>query len=315
MPVALAIGVVGLACAAAAAREAAGPHGATVPADIPRGGLYIPSEWLATVVAAVVLAILWLGDVIRPGSPERHSARDVSGHPAPIWLFAGIVVYFAAQLGSGLLYQVLHLIGLLPSREIARAAVVALGAYTVAGLTGMLMVHLLSPQGQNAGLRFRFVDVFVGIGWMLLVVPLLHAVSTIGAWVYLLVAGEAPPRIAHSALEQILENLGTPWAWIVMLGAVVGAPVYEELVYRVFLQSALLRAFKFRWAAVLLTAFIFAVSHRMGDQVPWHAIPTLFVLGTLMGLAYERTGRLAVPIAMHAAFNLGNIILAMYLPR
>ena len=43
-----------------------------------------------------------------------------------------------------------------------------------------------------------------------------------------------------------------------------------------------------------------------------HAIVPLLALGLYIGLVYERTGRLGVPIAMHAAFNAGNIAMAFW---
>ena len=42
----------------------------------------------------------------------------------------------------------------------------------------------------------------------------------------------------------------------------------------------------------------------------WRRRP-LFALGAGMGLAYERTRRLGVPIVMHMGFNAANIALAM----
>jgi len=41
-----------------------------------------------------------------------------------------------------------------------------------------------------------------------------------------------------------------------------------------------------------------------------HALIGLFVFGLGLGWAYERTGRLWAPIAMHALFNAGNLMLA-----
>ncbi|MFQ5494698.1 MAG: type II CAAX prenyl endopeptidase Rce1 family protein [Phycisphaerae bacterium] len=38
------------------------------------------------------------------------------------------------------------------------------------------------------------------------------------------------------------------------------------------------------------------------------------VLAVLLGFAYERTGRLTVPIAIHAAFNLKTLIWASLSP-
>jgi membrane protease YdiL (CAAX protease family) len=55
---------------------------------------------------------------------------------------------------------------------------------------------------------------------------------------------------------------------------------------------------------------VFAVAHRTAG-VPWYAIVTLFVLSVCLGAAFERWRSIGVPIAMHMAFNAGNVVLAM----
>jgi membrane protease YdiL (CAAX protease family) len=41
-----------------------------------------------------------------------------------------------------------------------------------------------------------------------------------------------------------------------------------------------------------------------------HALPALFVFSLALGWAYEKSGRLAAPMLMHALFNIGNLVLA-----
>jgi membrane protease YdiL (CAAX protease family) len=50
-------------------------------------------------------------------------------------------------------------------------------------------------------------------------------------------------------------------------------------------------------AAALMTAMLFAGVHQ-----PW-TWPPIFVLAVCLGIAYERTGNLWVPVVMHASFN------------
>jgi hypothetical protein len=59
-----------------------------------------------------------------------------------------------------------------------------------------------------------------------------------------------------------------------------------------------------RWAAVLVTAAVFAGVHR----VPAF-FPPLFVLAVGLGYAYERTGNLWVSMTTHALFNSLQIVL------
>ncbi len=85
--------------------------------------------------------------------------------------------------------------------------------------------------------------------------------------------------------------------------AVCVAPVVEELVFR----AGLYRFFKSRMAgrtAIVLASTLFALAH-----LNVLVFPTLFLFGAALCLAYEATGSLRVPIALHALFNLNSIVL------
>jgi membrane protease YdiL (CAAX protease family) len=61
-----------------------------------------------------------------------------------------------------------------------------------------------------------------------------------------------------------------------------------------------------RWLALLLPSVLFAGLHaNLASFVP------LALLGVVFSLAYERTGRIAVPIIAHALFNLNTIVLIL----
>ena len=81
------------------------------------------------------------------------------------------------------------------------------------------------------------------------------------------------------------------------LVAVVLAPLTEEVLFRGLLFTALKARFG-RSAAFVVSSGIFALVHF---HVP--TFPALFVLGLVLALVYERTGTLAAPMALHAAFN------------
>ena len=87
--------------------------------------------------------------------------------------------------------------------------------------------------------------------------------------------------------------------------ALVVAPVSEELVFRAGLFR-FLRSRAPRWVAFTVSAGLFALLH--GN---WVSSLPLFVLGLLFAAAYERTGRLAVPMLAHAFFNLNTLLLVL----
>jgi membrane protease YdiL (CAAX protease family) len=87
--------------------------------------------------------------------------------------------------------------------------------------------------------------------------------------------------------------------------ALVVAPISEELVFRAGLFR-FLRSRAPRWVAFTVSAGLFAMLH--GN---WISSLPLFVLGLVFAAAYERTGRVAVPMLAHAFFNLNTLLLVL----
>ncbi len=109
----------------------------------------------------------------------------------------------------------------------------------------------------------------------------------------------------HSTLVALHEQ-GRPGLLTVALwcSAVVIAPLAEECFFRGILQTFLVRFFRHRGRAILLSATLFAAVHA---SVP-HTVPALLLLGVLLGYLYERTGSLTGPILVHALFNLKTLL-------
>jgi uncharacterized protein len=83
-----------------------------------------------------------------------------------------------------------------------------------------------------------------------------------------------------------------------MLQGVFLFPVIEELFFRGFLLT-FLKNYTSTWLAIVLSAGVFAIAHlNLGAVLP------LWFLGVVLGVAYEHTGCLIVPISIHACFNL-----------
>ncbi len=120
---------------------------------------------------------------------------------------------------------------------------------------------------------------------------------------------DAPDGPAHDTLRQLVDAPQHDlWWWIVTLLVTVAAPTLEEIIHRGFFQTALIRATGKPWLGIALASALFTLVHAAA--VPFYAMPALFVFSLALGWAFERTGRLAVPIVMHAAFNALNIAAA-----
>ena len=87
--------------------------------------------------------------------------------------------------------------------------------------------------------------------------------------------------------------------WCVVLSAVIGAPLFEELLFRGYLQTALRRLTGGPWIAIILTAALFGLAHLSA----WMFAP-LFLLAIGLGYVYERTANLYATMLIHASFNL-----------
>ena len=90
--------------------------------------------------------------------------------------------------------------------------------------------------------------------------------------------------------------------------AVVLAPIMEEMIFRGALFGYC-RIRMPRWLAVLLPSLVFAAIHMdKATGLPnARSFMPLFALAIILSIAYERTGRIAVPIVAHALLNLSTI--------
>ncbi len=85
------------------------------------------------------------------------------------------------------------------------------------------------------------------------------------------------------------------------------APVVEELFFRTMIQRRLLTRRRGRWkwwevsAANAVTAVLFSAAH-LAYGGPTQAI-LVAAPGLLLGVGYEKTGRVIVCMALHAAMN------------
>ncbi|MCC6675945.1 MAG: CPBP family intramembrane metalloprotease [Phycisphaerales bacterium] len=218
----------------------------------------------------------------------------------------------AAQLGAALGMAALGGPGAAPAagvEAVRRAAITHAASYAAALAAAGFMIHAL--RGAAEGLVIRARAIPMGLLAFALAYPIIHTVTGVSVLVATRIRGEPLSPVAHESLRQIIDHRDSVWAWGMAAGAVVGAPIIEEIMYRVFLQTALLGLWRRAWPAVITTAVLFAAVHIGVAET--HALPVLLVLGLAIGVAYERTRSPVVPIVMHAAFNLLNVALALLL--
>ncbi len=96
------------------------------------------------------------------------------------------------------------------------------------------------------------------------------------------------------------------WSPVVLiLLAVVAAPILEELLFRGFMCRTML-GFWSKRNAVLGSALIFAVVH------PGPSFPPVFLLGLAAAILYLRSRSVVPGMILHALYNLGIVWFALW---
>ena len=152
-------------------------------------------------------------------------------------------------------------------------------------------------------LGFRNFDpASLGLGCGLLI--LAYSVILLHNWILTLLN----VRTQGELISELLQALDSP-VWLIV-GAVVVAPVVEEMFFRGFLFAGFRQRYGCR-SGLLLSSAIFAVAH--GD--PASLIP-IFILGCLLGFVFHRSGSIWPGVILHFlvnAFGLCATLLALQL--
>lgn len=174
----------------------------------------------------------------------------------------------------------------------------------LAGLTMLVMVWRIRPAAW-LGLRWP--------QWRRALV--IGPVSVVGMWALSasLYASGYFKFLDSLGIEQLqdsvklLQETSDPLVLGLMaVAAVIVAPVCEEIMFRGYLYPAAKR-FAGPWVAGLGSALIFAAAH--GSLAP---LVPLFIFGCLLVVAYEVTGSLWAPVAIHFCFNGATVLIQLF---
>lgn len=100
----------------------------------------------------------------------------------------------------------------------------------------------------------------------------------------------------------VRSHTGSGFPWFEVAVVFVPAVLHEELLFRGYAFQKLLRWN--RHFALAFMAIVFAALHLGNVAVTTLGLLNIFLGGLLLGLAYERYGRLWFPIGVHLAWNL-----------
>ena len=270
------------------------------------------SDRIATVATSVELALIFVGLVLLWRLVLSPAARAGLRSPLlPRWeievtlffrfLLLIICGSFAAGLAAQLLLKIFPLVGdaAITVKNVAAQAGLLLGV-------AAFRYGVERPQPSDAPKLGAGGTALTGAAIFLMSLPLVTVAGLV--WQFALKLCGLP--VEKQDLITMFSNAESPLILATMIVlAVVGAPIAEELIFRAGLFRYV-RGRLPRWAALVLPAFFFAALH-----VNWKTLDglasllPLATLAVVFSLAYERTGRIGPSIVAHALFNLHTVVL------
>ena len=233
-----------------------------------------------------------------------HPATNATRFTVGVAVFAWLLAYVAALPLQGILISITGHGGEKSDSWPISLTVLSVLCLWIPFVVALLVVSRRWGQGRfgtDFKVRLGWIDMAglpIGIASQLLLVPLIY-------WPLQRIW---PDAFSSDEIEQRAREL---WdkahgGWIVVLVLVValGAPIIEELVYRGLILQALQSRLN-DWVALIISAAWFALIHLQPVE-----LPGLFAFALVLGICFQRTGRLGMAVMAHIGFNAAGLLLA-----
>jgi len=252
-------------------------------------------------VLAVGICTLPVWIFRRIARPDKFALRRSPGRANSVGP-ADIILALVAYMGPPLL--VLSIAGGRPDYRLSLPAAVA--GQLACGVAVILIAARAFRHGLRRGLGLSLrrwkSDTVRGLVGYLTIIPISYGLY----WAVGAIWPRGPQDVPY--LLTLLGEVPFGWKVLILISAVVLAPIVEELFFRGLLQSMFRRQLSSPWLAILVTSAIFAGIHTGQPK----NIPALAALGIALGYNYERCGRLYPSMLLHALFNAVNIAVFLY---
>jgi len=253
------------------------------------------ADGIFSVLAAVIPALLLVAGVyIYVALVRQISARIEEPSVTPVrqfaWPEATLATFIALVFLSGLAASASHEVRAIETRDLWANALFSIGLLLFIAAFLRLRRFDLNSLGGFSKIGFGRAATTGGI-------------LLLAAYPLILLAEVVTQKLARGNLEkQAIVELFTASSTLeqrvlIILLAVVVAPLAEEFFFRFFLYGVV-RRYLGRAVGVIVSALLFAAVHA---HLPSFA--PLFVLGVCFAIAYEWSGSLLVSMTMHALFN------------
>lgn len=138
----------------------------------------------------------------------------------------------------------------------------------------------------------------IGAGLVLAAFPLIIAAS---ALTLLLIKDPGEEQELVTLFREVASKADFSVMGKIFVAGVCVAPIAEEFLFRGYFYGVL-KKYCGGITSGLLTAALFAAIHTN-----LASFPSLFILALCLTIAYESTGNILVPVAMHSLFNLSQL--------
>jgi membrane protease YdiL (CAAX protease family) len=186
------------------------------------------------------------------------------------------------------------------------------GSAALLGAAGFMaaLLYVTRPRDRAAA-RWPWISrAGAVLGTTLALLPITTAQQRMGEVVWhWLRPSDAPPM--HEVLRALHESAWGHWGVVqLVVGAVVVAPMVEELFFRGVVLNALCLHLRRAWVAVVTSAVAFGCVHAQPQDI----LP-LVTMGVVLGYLRLRVGSVWVCVAVHALFNARMIVFALAAPE
>lgn len=269
----------------------------------------------------VALGVAAAAVLVARGYARRDVFDDVRPRVTGLTLIDLVIGLFIMLVGMVAIGPILQMMGYpvseegfgdLTARQQATLPLISQGVTQLPVVLFVLARAMRFEHGlREFGLTWSNADRDILAGALALPAAVLIVLAVNGLFVVImLLAGQDPPDVAHELLAKLRDSDDDLARGLMIVSAVLIAPVLEELLFRGLVQSALIEVWgeTNRWGVILMASAIFAGVHV--TVVPLYVMPGLFALGVILGWLYERRRSLWPCIVLHMGFNAVNVMLA-----
>ncbi len=235
---------------------------------------------------------------------RAHPATNATRFTVGVAVMAWLLAYAAALPLQGVLIAATGHSGEKSDQWPFSMTVLSIFCLWIPFVVALMAVSRRWGQGRFVNdykVRARWVDLAglpLGVACQLILVPTIY-------WPLQQIWSEV---FSSDEIEQRAQDLWDKanggWVIVLIIVVALGAPLIEELVYRGLILQALQSRLN-DWLALLISAAWFALIHLQPVE-----LPGLFAFALVLGICFQRTGRLGMAIFAHIGFNAAGLLLA-----